>query len=407
MTAAPVATQGDATPFSIPMNPIDRLFAIAPEAGFPWTIHCELRLSTPVDIRRLEAALRSACQVHPLSRARRSEASRFAWTLNGPQPTLRVVAADESELGEWRDLLISEDPTPIAAAVLRSPKVDTLLLTVSHAVADGVGASRFAATVLDAYDGQVLPDLEAPWALGRNLEAADHEPPPVARPNVRGPIARLRPVGGAAGAKGYGYVETDLTICAGRAPLHDVMLAGVALAVRRWNGDTAQAPTVVMVPVNLRPASSWRAGMFNAVLPYPVVNSEKGPGEVLAGVRSQMRPLRLGSGGSVVRGLAAAAYRSPALPTWMRLLALNHTTVFSNLGDVGRSFANRAGVAGVAGSTTPTPGAGIVFMSWRFRGRLYLAARYRKDRFDAGAAADLLKIAADAAEECQAVAPSC
>ena len=272
---------------SVPFTVLDEAVHHIEESFAPWNIQIEVGTAETIDVDRLEEAAVAACTAHPLARARRRPCNlgdtQYEWEIPddaGEVPVEVVDADDDLDAARTEFYGRSFDLTaesPVRLSVVRGAGReggDLLMVAVSHAAADGVGAVRIARSVCQAYrgetpDGDTLPLEESRAALD------DIRPSSlVERADLFGTLAgklgdtvdrptRIAEDGGTSGDD-WGFVhrtlDEDLTemLVSGRpdgVSVNDVLLAALHLTIAEWNeshGKSARKITT-MVPVNTRP----------------------------------------------------------------------------------------------------------------------------------------------------------
>ena len=258
----------------------------------PWNIQLELETSERLDTDRLDSAVRTACAVHPLARARKRPASTldtdYVWEIpddpDAPSVTERtdgtpVSAARSQFYAEPFDL---EGEPPFRLLVFRGEGAgDRLCLSVSHTPADGIGTLRLLRTICRAYRGEVPAD-GIPLAVSRQL--VDEIRPSALSDRVQLLGAATSHLGklfdrpsrlasdSTAEQSGWGFVHRQLDetlferVIENRSAgtsVNDVLLTAAHLTVDAWNGnhgDSADKISLLM-PVNLRP-EEWFYDVF-------------------------------------------------------------------------------------------------------------------------------------------------
>jgi NRPS condensation-like uncharacterized protein len=409
---------------SVPLNRLDELFLALDRGEEPWIVHFEVRVSGRLDADRIAEAIRAAALRHPLARARladwRYSDCSYRWEIADELvdvPLEIAECADESALAAAREQLLSHSPSldaapPFTMLLAHGPAGDSLALNLHHAAGDGIGAARLMISILRAYAGteDPVPPLD-PLAV-RDVHAlagatsvaervariraltrhAARQWPPPARVAVDG--GEDRP---AYGVELLAFSREDTAaVCARRTDdttVNDVLLAALAVTVRRWNADhgrTAGRVTMSM-PVNLRPGE-WRTDVVGNFASYVTVSGSVA--DDLAGaledIGRQTRTIkRDGLAGLVVDMLAgysvlpiAAKRRLPDL------ISLNSDTVvdtvsLSNLGTLAPMGDEVEAVWFSPPAQMPLGAAlGVVTHD----DRLHLTLRYRHAQFDAPAA---------------------
>ena len=169
-------------------SPLDEGAALSERGGWPMNVHLEARIEEPVDPARLAAAVRTALDHHPMTRAQLARTDRWGtqlvWELR--------PGADDAPVRQGSDVeAFLSEPLPLE----RSPRVqllldqnhrpdtggtDRIILSGHHAALDGAAAVVLLRTILAAYQGADLPPREllaapvaapdaAPGALGAGL----------------------------------------------------------------------------------------------------------------------------------------------------------------------------------------------------------------------------------------------
>jgi NRPS condensation-like uncharacterized protein len=308
---------------------------------------------------------------------------------------------------------------------------DSLLLNLHHAAGDGMGAARLVLSILRAYAGaeDPLPVLDP---LGvRDVYALAGAASPAERLDRRravwrraaddyrgGPPARLATEGGGE-YPGYGFELLGLSTAetevvrghrTGDATLNDVLLAGLAVAIERWNleHDLPAHRITLTMPVNLRPPE-WRTEVLANLASYTTVSVGHGQRDDLASaLEATVEGTRMikehGLAGTVVDQL----HRLSTLPVAVKrtlpaLIPLTGNVVvdtasLSNLGvfDVFPWLGDDAGAVEAVWVTPPNRmPLGASFGVATLDGRLHLALRYRRAQFDGDAAAAFARLYRD------------
>ncbi len=273
---------------SLPVTMLDEALLLLQEARSSWNVQFELGVDHHLDEATFRQAVLSCCRRHPLTRARlataRNGETSYQWNFADEvdrDPVRVADCPDDATLDRLRAELytppIALDVSPgLRVALARRPGGDLVLLSVSHIVADGVGALRLMQTICRAYLGEPDPPDPLPLAQARDLGsvlAAKSRSERWAR-HMEGlrrfrealdAPSRIAVVGGT-DRDDFGFVfrtldlgETTTPGLMQRAPgttINDVLLAALHLTVQAWNSKHG-APTGrigVMMPVNVRPA---------------------------------------------------------------------------------------------------------------------------------------------------------
>jgi NRPS condensation-like uncharacterized protein len=409
---------------SVPLNRLDELFLGLDHDGEPWNIHFEVRASGRLDADRLADAIGAAALRHPLARARLADWSYsdrgYRWDIADSlvEIPLEIVAcADEAALAAARERLLSRSPSldaapPFTMLLAHGPVGDTVVLNLHHAAADGIGAARLMLSILRVYAGadDPVPPLDPlavrdVSALAGTASLADGvvRMRALARHAARQwmPPTRVAADGGR-DRPGYGVEllalspEHTAAVCARRidgTTVNDVLLAALAVAVRRWNdehGRTALRITLSM-PINLRPRE-WRTEVVGNFASYVTLSVDGADDFAIAleSIGRQTRAIkRDGLAGLVVDLLAgpsrlriAAKRRLPDLIALTGNAAVD-TVSLSNLGTLAPVGDD---VEAVWCSPPGRMPLGTAFGVATHDNRLHLALRYRHAQFDPPAA---------------------
>jgi NRPS condensation-like uncharacterized protein len=411
---------------TVPLNRLDELFLALDDGEEPWNVHFEVRAAGRLDAERLRDAIREAALRHPLARARLADwrywDRSYGWEIADTLvdvPLEVVTCDDEPAVSAAREELLSHSPSldaapPFTMLLARGPGADTLVLNLHHAAGDGIGAARLMRSILREYAGVEDPTPPVDLLAARDVNAlagartiadrmtrgralAEHA---VAQQWSR--AARVAVDGGDARA-GYGVEllplsrEETAAVIARRTDattVNDVLLAALAVAVRRWNADHGKVPrrVTMSMPVNLRPPE-WRLELLGNVASYVTVSgtlaAEDLPG-ALEFVGRQTRAIkRDGLAGVVVDLLSgysrltiAAKRRLPDMLALTGPVAID-TSSLSNLGSL-PSLGDDVDAVWFSPPGRMPLGAALGAVT--HRDRLHLALRYRHAQFDPAAA---------------------
>lgn len=421
------------TPSTVPLNRLDGLFLGLDSDTEPWNVHFEVQVPERLDPGRLAGAVKAAASRHPLARARlaswRYTDRGYRWQIADELPAAPidvVECAEDAALQAARARLMSRSPSldappPFAMLLAHGPDRDSLVLNLHHAAADGIAAARLMRSILRAYAGEEdpLPVLD-PLAV-RDVHALAGTASPAegavrlcalaraALRRSRAPSRLARERGPA--AAGYDVellqlsrAETERVraLRSEDATVNDVLLAALAIAVRRWNaahGRRADHVTVSM-PVNLRPRP-WRSEVVGNFASYVTV---PGPaGDDLAAVveaisRETARIKRDGLAGLVVDLLAGPSRMTIVGKRRLRELiplggnVVVDTASLSNLG-VLELLGDR--VEGVYFSPPGRMPLGAALGAVTHGDRLGIALRFRRAQFAASAARRFARVYRD------------
>jgi NRPS condensation-like uncharacterized protein len=374
----------------------------------------------------MRSAARSTCERHPIARARRlplqpgERAYRWEVADRAVAPDVEVAECDdERSLAAIREDLLERTPRLDRApgfrlAVVHRPQGDVLILALNHAMCDGMSAWRVIVSLCRFYAGEDDPVPPFDPLAARDVR------PLVVPPSRRERLARLSRVPGvilrgarpvpiaSQGSEGGGEAVWQLALDEGEvkalqgrrhgvATLNDVLVAGLVLAVRRWNREHgAKAGKVcVTVPVNLRP-SSWAGEVLAnlaSFIPVVVRRSQTDDlDELIALVATSTERAKRNHLPQALFDVAPRLTAAIPLSRKLRMAArepeplerLQDTAVFSNLGRL--TLPNLGEQAGqpraVWGSTTARFTRGFTIVAMSLGGSLHLALRYHRELFD-------------------------
>jgi NRPS condensation-like uncharacterized protein len=418
-----------------PLNVLDELYLNLDRKDEPWSVHVEIRVEGRIEATRFEAAVRSAALAHPIARARLAHARptdvRRRWEIVDELASVdleEIECASPADLTHGRERLLSripdlDHPGPFSLLLAHDRRGDAVIMNLHHAAGDGLSALRLMGSIARAYsceedplpavDALEVRDLNALVGAGSLMEritrgrrAMEYLARGLTTPT------RIAPQGHG-DRPGYGFellsFEPDelaalLALRTGEATVNDVLLAGLAVAVQRWNEQHgARRGTVyLMMPVNLRPAK-WRFDVVGNFASYVSVRlSSEDQKTVAAAIKAaQASTRRIKDDG--IAGLVVDLFTLPsALPTGLKqrmqnLIPLTRnvvvdTAVLSNLGRL--PAAPGLGDAGAVQEVWFSPPGrmplGASLGAATLDGRLFLTLRYRHALFDAGAARDFL-----------------
>jgi NRPS condensation-like uncharacterized protein len=263
----------------------------------PWSVHLEVRLNGHVDEDRLRQAVGVALTRHPRARARATMARQwragYEWEIT-PLPdvdpldvvrcphddALQAVRADLQSLAVP---LVTSPPLRIRLARHRGG--DVVMLNVHHAAGDGIAALRLLRSIARAYAGRSdpvpptppkqvqIPTRNGRWAqlralVGELRQAASRSVHLVPSGDEDRPGYRLHHLVLDTGQTAAFSIKAD-----GGTTVNDLLLAGLHLALDSWNAEHGGAcgRLSVLMPVNLRPRSSWYEMFGNFTFMVPVV----------------------------------------------------------------------------------------------------------------------------------------
>ncbi|MGH2809972.1 MAG: hypothetical protein ACRDIA_03705, partial [Actinomycetota bacterium] len=424
-------TGGDRPPEKAPFSVIDEAAHLLDTEAAPWSIQLEVRVAGTLEEARLESAIAAAVDRHPMAGARKAAARQTGrehhWELGRPldlNPLRTLDCPDDASLQEARAELqsmsvpLAESP-PLRARLARNPGGDFLMLNLSHAATDGVGALRLLRSIAREYAGRPDPVARVDFLAARDLPGRLAAPGPSARlrrynalldksGDLINPPARLHPQQPTE-RPGYGFHLETLSHEQSRRVTEtrsvgggeDVLIATLHLAISQWNSQHG-APcrrVGVLVPANLRPPN-WRdETVGNFSLPTRTFTNprhRRDPAAALDAIATQTaRNKECGMGTALIELMRV----SRRLPLWVKqtsvaLLPLTgnrlvDTAVISNLGGGQRapSFGPDAGETTEMWYSMPARmPLGLSVGTATVDGRLHLSFRYRHRMFGPAAA---------------------
>jgi NRPS condensation-like uncharacterized protein len=338
----------------------------------PWSVHLEVRLDGPVNEDRLRHAVRVALSRHPRALARatmsRQQRADYEWEIT-PTPDVDpldvVVCPDDNALHAARaDLqslavpLVTSPPLRIRLA--RHRQGDVVMLNVHHAAGDGIAALRLLGSIARSYAGRPDPVSHTP------PEAVEISAPSGRWAQLRALVGELRQAAprsahlvpsGREDRPGYRlhHVVLDTaqttalaTKAAAGTTVNDLLLASLHLALDNWNCEHGGAcgRLSVLMPVNLRPKSSWYEIFGNFTFMVPVVtrpDDRSDPTATVKAIRHRTRRIKdERTPAAVVRLLEVLQHLPrPAKRSIARLAASERvipTAILSNLGRLDESL---------------------------------------------------------------------
>lgn len=418
-----------------PLYVLDELYLHLDREQEPWSVHLEIRVEGRIDGARLQEAVRRAALAHPIARASlagtRATDVHYRWEIAAELTSVELEEIDcagPAELARARERLLSstprlDSPGPFSLLLAHARGGDTLVMNLHHAAGDGLSALALMGSIARAYADEEEPPgtvdpLEArdlgpiagPGSLkeriSRGRAAVDYVTRGVSTP------ARVAPQG-ARDRPGYGFellsfapreLDQIMALRAGGATVNDVLLAGLAVTVRRWNDqhDAGTGAVYLMMPVNLRPAQ-WRFEVMGNFASYVSVRL---PSDELTTMRSAIRAATASTRrikDERISGLVLDMFALPAtLPTGLKqrmqgLIPLTgnvivDTAALSNLGRIppAPAFGDAGKVRAVWFSPPGRMPLGTSLGAATLGRRLFLTLRYRHALFDADAASAFL-----------------
>jgi NRPS condensation-like uncharacterized protein len=384
----------------------------------PWSVHLEVRLDGPVNEDRLRYAVRVALSRHPRALARatmsRQQRAGYEWEVTpapDADPLDVVVCSDDNALQAARaDLQSLAVPLwtspPLRIHLARHREGDVVMLNVHHAAGDGIAALRLLRSIARSYAGRSDPVSHTP------PEAVEIPAPSGRWAQLRALVGELRQAAprsvhlvpsGREDRPGYRlhHVVVDTAQIAALAnkaaagtTVNDLLLAGLHLALDRWNSEHGGAcgRLSVLMPVNLRPKSSWYEVFGNFTFMVPVATrpeDRSDPSAIVNAIHRRTRrikdectPAAAVKLLNVLQHLPVPAKRSIA-----RLAASERvipTAILSNLGrlDEDLDFGPELRAREVWFSPPTRMPMGLAVGAVTAGGRLHLVFRYRHPLLD-------------------------
>jgi len=417
------------------LNVLDQLYLHMDKEDEPWSVQFELELPGRMDAERLSAAIVRAAARHPVARARMADwqvtDSRYHWEIADEleQAPLDVADCEDSaQVEAARERALSTAPPldsgpPFTMTLAHGPDGDTLMLNLHHAAGDGMAALALMTSVLRAYGDEDDPEAPVDPLAVRKVEDLVN-PGSIAARIKRGQAlfeqmgkwatapARVAPQGASERA-GYGFellrleAEETARVVArrrGDATLNDVLLAALAVSLRRWNDqhEAEGGRVAIWMPVNLRPPE-WRTDVVANFASYVTVSLSEDEQEDLDAAidAAAEHTKRIKDGG--LGALAVDALTVPSLlPAAVKrnlqtLISITGaraigTAMLSNLGRLPEL--PPAGDAGEPRAVWFSPPAhmplGTSFGAASIGDELFLTLRYRHALLDSEAAAQLM-----------------
>lgn len=280
---------------TFPLSVNEELFVCLDADGEPQTMHLEVRFEGALDVSKVRSAASMAARLHPMARAqlrrRRLLVMSPVWGFSEGEVSGavdEVRANDDSDVQRIRCQFLSTGfdlrKAPLwRVLVVHRAGGDSLMLSMHHSIADGVGLARYLGSILRAYGGQDDPTpsgvdpLEIRY-LAKNL--ADRFPDQPAASVETAPKGKRAFVAPAATAGGHGYglvhlrlprdwqhpehKHRDLRGSRGEYSMH----AALHRAIDVWNGEQGKDTPVLatMMPINIRDSRWKREVVANVVL---------------------------------------------------------------------------------------------------------------------------------------------
>lgn len=419
---------------ALPLTLLDEALLHLQEARAQWNVQLELGTDHHVAEAAFRKAVFSCCRRHPLARARLAPWKRlkssYHWDVMDEldlDPVRVVDCPDSAALDRIRAEIFTPplelDTSPVMRIVLaRRPGGDIVLLSVSHLVADGVGAVRLMQSITRAYRGEPDPPDPLPIAQARDLGS-------FLAPKTRGEkwarqlegLRRVREafdapsriaVAGGSEQDGFGFVFRVLDIGENTTPglvhraagttINDVLIAALHLTVAAWNSDH-DMPTDrigVMMPINVRPSDRFWEVVSNITSMVTVSTSPDDRADLAAAtaaVSEQTTEVRRADRANGLYDLLDATKKTPLALKRLAPRLLPHTgdrfvdtAMLSNLGRIPEpptlDADSSAGPSELWFSPPCDPTCSVAIGIATCGTRLSLVTRYRHEQFDPPAA---------------------
>jgi NRPS condensation-like uncharacterized protein len=434
---------------SIALNCMDKGFFALHSKDEPMIIHCILTIDGAVDPVRLKSALLTVLLRHPslrstihngLFRQVREATSNYGsdiltvWDLVPPQD---LADANHSETGGWHERRLSEwmnrplnpgKELPCRVLLLRKTlRESSLVFTIHHSAADGLHLFRFAAEVIQDYNGGTVNSSPSTYSLtdGRGDELVALAQACRLRvrhfylrmvaslahrfllaplsPNARICRTRSRPSAevhfcqGSLNPHEVGQIRSRSKAVG--ATLNDALLAACFRTVEQWN-DAHGKPSrkiSIMVPVDISsPSPSPVTANQASIISVSTTRKERtDPDELLRRVsQKRSRILKNGIAFSIVYAAYFCSLPPPRMHTAMaRFLMATQiyldSVLLSNLGLIWPTETasgelvkmGDARITDVAGTSPVVSPMGISFWAGTYNDRLHVTLAYKASQF--------------------------
>jgi NRPS condensation-like uncharacterized protein len=417
----------------MPVSPLDQALFHFDQGPTPWSVHFEVRVPGRLDDERVAAAATAAANRHPTARARllphRRRDRRLHWEIPDrvDHVALDVVdCPDDGDLADARSQLLARRVDlaagpPFALTLAHRPDGDSLIMNLSHVAGDGTSGLLLLRSIATAYAGL---DDGPPQATP--TEVADLQTEFTRRPKRSGkpakrpkPTALVAVAGGQDGLieSGFGQLQFDPRVTAeifGRrthgATSNDVLLASLAVAIRRFNDERGEPPATVslLMPIDLRRPGRATQIMSNVFFSVSVPvfadeQSDVATAQSAIAPRTRLIKARRLDGDLIGIPSIVGTWPLGVLHVLARILfaaaaKLTHAAdaaVVTNLGrlDAAFDFGPTAGSATELWITPPVqmpPGIGIGAVT--MNDSLFIGLRYARRQFDSAGAGRFLAL---------------
>jgi NRPS condensation-like uncharacterized protein len=368
---------------SVPLNCVDKCLLALHSVNEPMLFHIVVDLEGEIDRDRLDRAIVSAQQAHPVMKTIvRNRKLRLSREIQEGDGKGVLSFADqtqlenpESYLSRWisRPLDASKEFPMRALLVRRNALQSSLIFTFHHSAADGLRGLLFVRKVVERYDGELSEDSKATMYMhgssGRDelLEFARNQRPKVEHyyrkiasslfhrfvgsaipPPTRvfhdrsGRSRELACCLGAIGPEELGQFQSKAKAVG--VGLNDILLAACHKAVEKWNSVNGKGSNRirVMVPVNISP-EGHRYAVSNHVSWLSFATTPKDRADSARLLRKVKADVTRGIANGMAFSLIYFFYFSSRFPMFMlremaRFLIITRTYVdtilITNLGSV-------------------------------------------------------------------------
>ncbi|MFO0891883.1 MAG: condensation domain-containing protein [Isosphaeraceae bacterium] len=423
----------------LPLTLTEEIFQVIDDPTLPVTQLAELRVKGNLDEDRLRDSIARAIAKHPMTRARLARArcllSPPQWEMNSPvsPDVLQVIDQDDDEdMATIRSSFCSQPIDLTSAPALRVLLVrrrsgDSLLVSMHHAIADGIGGFRFIESLARAYSGREDPTPSVEMSSARDIRSylrrADESGREPLKPSTSTPgqVALVAPEG-ATSAPGYGIGYMTLTQDERKhldprrhgsgVTLNDLLISALHMTICCWNAQRNQPcdSILILIPVNTRPihhAFEMVANLSSVEGNLSTPPDRTSTKTIVSAVSTQTHAAsaRIRIPEFLLRHdmlwsptLNLFTYYALYLSRWIhRSEGPPRTTLLTNIGRMERLITS--GFGGEAGEITeiwPSAPAlmpwGMTMTSGTYRGRVHLSLRYCRKFFSDHAAESFLNL---------------
>ena len=410
-------------PARLPLSLAEELFVGLHTSGEPGTMHIEIRVAGALDATRLEAAARTAASRHPMTRVAFGQPRRLLrpplWSSTAlpTRDLVRTRSCDsDSAMNGIRADFYSQPIDPATAPLVRlllvsRPGGDSLLLSVHHAVMDGLGMARFLQSVGRAYAELPDPMPNVDPVATRDLATAFGDRYPKSakerafRRTGKRKRAQLQPQL-SNGAAGFGFLTMSLpqdwpTPSLSHRDLRGtrgeyLLLAALHRAIGRWNAERSRATDLVstLLPMSVRPPEWGLEVVANLVMAGHVFTDpeqREDDDALLATITEQLRAIKAGDdfGAALHTPSWVRKFVVPALLTLAGRRFVDAAAIMTNVGpaDGIYNFGPEAGEVIEAWGSPPTlMPMGLALCAGTLYGDMLITMRYSRTLFDEAAA---------------------